>query len=542
MSDELSTSSSSKSIMSVLYGQDQNNLMVSALGHVRPEFRQLQTLACSSNNHTEVPGAEVAASSSSHGISYSSPNGQFFVSPLDPCLRVELQDLQLWERFSAAKTEMIVSKPGRRMFPGYRVKFSGMDQKAKYCVLMDIVSVDQHRYKFQNGGWAIAGRAEPQITQNFYLHPTSPASGQDWMKEIVSFHKVKLTNSCEHATVGKFLIHSMHRYQPRIHVVRSDDVSTLHLQPRSTLSFPQTVFITVTVYQNQEISKLKVENNPFARGFRTKGGRNRNAQSTKSQEEAAPMFNISHPRIVDTLPVNLGSKRWKNSPSLHEAKRKGQSTQQPNEETAERYQIPRNDSRITSSAQLRSIEPQYQAFLAAPPAPINGFNFSQSQSSTATSMELNQPTPCYNSRAEALSVAALQTNNFSAPVASLEGWNLAAPSQYDSNQATFKCSTYQSNGTSFVASSNYGGPVGGPSIQTDFVQTDDGFTFPPFTSLEQVPCDNPSLPFNDDGYYSAPTPGNFGNVQDRTYDVGSFPQNYDETNDDCSNVNYLSFS
>ncbi|XP_076817963.1 uncharacterized protein LOC143463379 [Clavelina lepadiformis] len=536
MSNELSTSSSSKSIMSALYGQDQHNLTGSASGHVRPELSEQQTLPYYQNNQNAAQGSEVASSSSVHGISYSSPIAQAVVSPLDPCLRVELQDLQLWESFSAAKTEMIVTKPGRRMFPGYRVKFSGMDQKAKYCVLMDIVSVDQHRYKFQNGGWAIAGRGEPQVPQRFYLHPTSPASGQDWMKEIVSFHKVKLTNSCGHSTVGKFLIHSMHRYQPRIHVVRSDDVSTLHLQPRSTFSFPQTMFITVTAYQNQEVTKLKVDNNPFARGFRTNGGKTRNAQSSSAQQEAAPVFNISHPRIVDCLPVYQGSKRWKNSPSLHEAKRQGQSTQQPSEETAERHQILRKDPRITSSAQPTNFEPQYQAFQAALPPPINGFNFPQSESSTATSMELNQPATCYNSRAESLSVDALETSNFSAPVASLGRWNLAVPSQYDSNQAPYKCSTYQSNGTSFVAPSNYGAAAAGPAIQTNFMQAKDDFTYPPFTAPEQVPRYNPSLPYNDDGYYSAPIQGNFGNAQDCAYDVGSFQKHYDETNDDCSDV------
>uniref|UniRef100_H2ZQH1 T-box domain-containing protein n=1 Tax=Ciona savignyi TaxID=51511 RepID=H2ZQH1_CIOSA len=183
----------------------------------------------------------------------------------------------LWDSFSAAQTEMIITKTGRRMFPGYRVKMSGMDPNAQYCVLMDISSVDENRYKFQHGEWVIAGRGEPHIPQRFYLHPNSPCTGQQWMKDIVSFHKVKLTNSCGNCGDGKFLVHSMHRYQPRVHIVRTDDVNTLHLQPMSTFAFPQTFFTTVTAYQNGKIAKLKISNNPYARGFREDGAKSMKA-------------------------------------------------------------------------------------------------------------------------------------------------------------------------------------------------------------------------------------------------------------------------
>ncbi|CAK8680257.1 unnamed protein product [Clavelina lepadiformis] len=434
------------------------------------------------------------------------------IPPADGNIKVDLHDWELWNKFSTEGTEMIVTKGGRRMFPGYRVRVSGMDPNAQYCVLMEMSRLDEHRYKFQNGQWNIAGKGEPHVIQKFFLHPNSPSRGQFWMNEVVSFHKVKLSNYCGNPDKGKFFVNSLHRYQPRIHVVRTDDVSNIYLQPMSSFSFQQTEFMTVTAYQNQEVTKLKVQNNPFARGFRPDGGKTKTAM-----------------RASSTL--------------LHEAKRKGQSTEKRNEETAEMHQIPRKHPRITSSAQSRNFEPQYQAFHAALPPPINGFNFSQLESSTATSMELNQPTPCYNSRAEALSVAALETSNLSAPVASLEGWNLAVPSQYNSTQAPFECSTYQSNGTSFVAPSNYGAPAGGPVIQTDFVQAKDGFTYQPFTAPGQVACYDPSLLYYDDGCYSAPTEGNFGNALECAYDAGYFPQNYDETNDNNRyDVNYLSFS
>lgn len=34
------------------------------------------------------------------------------------------------------------------------------------------------------------------------------------------------------------------------------------------VSFPETTFIAVTAYQNEEVTQLKITNNPFAKAFR----------------------------------------------------------------------------------------------------------------------------------------------------------------------------------------------------------------------------------------------------------------------------------
>jgi len=44
------------------------------------------------------------------------------------------------------------------MFPPYKVKTSGLDKRAKYILLMDIVAADDCRYKFHNSRWMIAGK------------------------------------------------------------------------------------------------------------------------------------------------------------------------------------------------------------------------------------------------------------------------------------------------------------------------------------------------------------------------------------------------
>lgn len=81
------------------------------------------------------------------------------------------------------------------MFPPFKVRVSGLDKKAKYIMLMDIVAADDCRYKFHNSRWMMAGKADPEMPKRMYIHPDSPSTGEQWMQKVVSFHKLKLTNN-----------------------------------------------------------------------------------------------------------------------------------------------------------------------------------------------------------------------------------------------------------------------------------------------------------------------------------------------------------
>ncbi|XP_076305767.1 uncharacterized protein LOC143222726 isoform X2 [Tachypleus tridentatus] len=153
------------------------------------------------------------------------------------------------------------------MFPAFKVRVSGLDKKAKYIMLMDIVAVDDCRYKFHNSRWMVAGKADPEIPKRMYIHPDSPSTGEQWMQKVVSFHKLKLTNNVcgQH---GSTILNSMHKYQPRFHLVQTNDILKLPYSTFRTYAFKETEFIAVTAYQNKEITKLKIDNNPFAKGFR----------------------------------------------------------------------------------------------------------------------------------------------------------------------------------------------------------------------------------------------------------------------------------
>ncbi|CAH1644302.1 unnamed protein product [Spodoptera littoralis] len=206
-------------------------------------------------------------------------------------VNVALDDRELWVRFQTLTNEMIVTKNGRRMFPVVKVTASGLDPTAMYTVLLEFVQVDSHRWKYVNGEWVPGGKAEVPPSNAIYIHPESPNFGAHWMKEPISFAKVKLTNKtngngqkalaarCDCATVSwlplspvrrsefsrlyVIMLNSLHKYEPRVHLVK---VGT-DLRRIMTYPFPETQFIAVTAYQNEEVTSLKIKYNPFAKAF-----------------------------------------------------------------------------------------------------------------------------------------------------------------------------------------------------------------------------------------------------------------------------------
>ncbi|XP_026195850.1 T-box-containing protein TBX6L-like [Anabas testudineus] len=186
------------------------------------------------------------------------------------CIRMTLENADLWKSFHSIGTEMIITKHGRRMFPHCSVSISGLQPFANYVIMMDMVPVDSFKYKWKKEQWEVAGKAEPQPPCRTYMHPDSPAPGSHWMKQSFSFLKMKLTNNTldQH---GHIILHSMHRYYPRFHVIQADSPYTVRWGPFQTFSFPETTFTAVTAYQNPKITKLKIDHNPFAKGFREGG-------------------------------------------------------------------------------------------------------------------------------------------------------------------------------------------------------------------------------------------------------------------------------
>lgn len=217
----------------------------------------------------------------------------------------ELSNASLWNKFSVHTTEMIITKQGRRMFPTLQYKLSGLEADKQYNVFVDIILADPNHWKFQGGKWVPCGQAQQQLSGasnkvtnsppasiksagRIYLHPDSPNTGLHWMKNEIIFGKIKLTNNKAN-TDGQMILNSMHKYIPRIHIAPADDNKNI-----KTFTFPETQFIAVTAYQNTDITQLKIDNNPFAKGFRDNSERSYEnsiliaSQNNQGYVQAAP--------------------------------------------------------------------------------------------------------------------------------------------------------------------------------------------------------------------------------------------------------------
>ncbi|XP_047033119.1 optomotor-blind protein isoform X2 [Helicoverpa armigera] len=255
--------------------------------------------------------------------------------------KVTLEGKDLWEKFHKLGTEMVITKSGRRMFPAYKLRVSGLDKKAKYILLMDIVAADDCRYKFHNSRWMVAGKADPEMPKRMYIHPDSPSTGEQWMQKVVSFHKLKLTNNIsdkhgfeliycqsqrmlskllwpnagpsaprephsDHLCVTQTILNSMHKYQPRFHLVRANDILKLPYSTFRTYVFKETEFIAVTAYQNEKITQLKIDNNPFAKGFRDTGAGKREKNLSVYRRQAMLTARSDNRDDDDERPLDVG--------------------------------------------------------------------------------------------------------------------------------------------------------------------------------------------------------------------------------------------
>jgi brachyury protein len=177
-------------------------------------------------------------------------------------INVRLEDVDLWLKFYSKTNEMIVTRCGRNMFPVLRCNLSGLDPSAIYEVVVDFRQIDSHKWKYINGEWQQGTKPDPVQLKCEYKHPDSPNFGSHWMKDLLCFSKVKLTNKTPNK--GQIQLNSLHKYEPKIIIYK---LNSNMREKVAEASFQETQFIAVTAYQNEEITSLKIKYNPFAKAF-----------------------------------------------------------------------------------------------------------------------------------------------------------------------------------------------------------------------------------------------------------------------------------
>ena len=86
-----------------------------------------------------------------------------------------------------------------------------------------------------------------------YTHPASPNFGKHWMKEPISFAKVKLSNYPNKLSEypiaenkNKIMLNSLHKYEPKLHIVKVVTLSNGEKEDclMKMVSFPMYELIT----------------------------------------------------------------------------------------------------------------------------------------------------------------------------------------------------------------------------------------------------------------------------------------------------------
>lgn len=179
-----------------------------------------QKIKMSSHQQQEAANSANSSCDSLTSGQYNNNNFEKAIHPKLANIKVNIESKSLWDEFDQLGTEMIVTKAGRRMFPTFQVKLSEMDANSDYMLMMDFMPLDdkRYRYAFYSSSWVIAGKADPHLPGRIHVHPDSPQRGSQWMKNVVTFDKLKLTNNLMDDN-GHIILNSMHRYQPRFHIV-----------------------------------------------------------------------------------------------------------------------------------------------------------------------------------------------------------------------------------------------------------------------------------------------------------------------------------
>lgn len=84
------------------------------------------------------------------------------------------------------------------MCPAISLAFEDLKPKRMYAVMIDFVYADEFRYCFDMSSnlWTPWREVkEEEGPPRMYLHPETPTTGALLMKSVLTFQKIKLTNS-----------------------------------------------------------------------------------------------------------------------------------------------------------------------------------------------------------------------------------------------------------------------------------------------------------------------------------------------------------
>ncbi|KAJ7308858.1 hypothetical protein JRQ81_008131 [Phrynocephalus forsythii] len=217
-------------------------------------------------------------------------------------IKVYLHEKELWKKFHEAGTEMIITKAGRRMFPSYKVKVMGMNPKTKYILLIDIVPADDHRYKFCDNKWTKAFVSKMGVSCEAQIRDL----GQQMGREAHPF--IGVFNFAGHCHPPLFAWHLGKRTwqdPPPDNTAKQCHSPLVQSRGKGGGLYCRVITREAGKEQIQNLSpsiitQLKIENNPFAKGFRGSDDSDLRVARLQSKEYPVISKSIMRQRLVPT--------------------------------------------------------------------------------------------------------------------------------------------------------------------------------------------------------------------------------------------------
>ncbi|TRY57947.1 hypothetical protein DNTS_009829 [Danionella cerebrum] len=258
---------------------------------------------------------------------------QDFTSKASPEeVQVMLENESVWTRFHSLGLEMVLTREGRRMFPCCRFRIHGLSPSASYSLILSMSPVDTCKHRFNGDRWEMDGASEQHTETQVYLHPDSPSLGHRWMDGPVSFYRMKLASDFIDRHEG-VVLRPMHHYRPILYVVPASTFSEsggdLLMAPHGhAFTFPKTDFYAVMSYQNPELTRLKMECNPFILSSKRRAAQmlEGHANSETDGEEQLSLSKSSHLQPESVTAEGNPPKRLKNDPEAESAQGSSESS------------------------------------------------------------------------------------------------------------------------------------------------------------------------------------------------------------------------
>ena len=169
---------------------------------------------------------------------------------------VELMQKDLWTELHRIGNEMIITNRGNLIAPRLTVRISNLHPTKLYKVMIDCEPKDDFDYKFNGLNWRIRSESGRKNHGSFYTHPSSPALGEVWMGDTITFPDLRLTNNVRNKG-EQIVLNTMRRYQPRIHILEHTDFMDSSQLNTWDYTFEETEFIAVSAYKNKQIRTKK---------------------------------------------------------------------------------------------------------------------------------------------------------------------------------------------------------------------------------------------------------------------------------------------